>query len=136
MGHGGTHPCPPGPAEGTNSSQYLVMARGTDIRSIAISDRPANDREAVNSDNGGHKMQILVAAMPAILLVGCSQSAPIEDKGAGIANPASEHCVKMGGKVEIRKEASGEVGYCHLPDGRIVEEWKLFHSSTDDRAKP
>ena len=43
-----------------------------------------------------------------------------------IANPASEHCVKKGGKLEIVKEASGEKGMCHLPDGTVVEEWELF----------
>ena len=81
-------------------------------------------------------MRILIAVMPAILLVGCSKAAPIKNEGVGIANPASEHCVKIGGNIEIRKEANGEVGYCHLPDGRIVEEWTLFRSSTDDRATP
>lgn len=45
----------------------------------------------------------------------------------GIANPASEHCVAKGGKVEIKKNAEGaEYGICHLPDGTQVEEWELF----------
>ncbi|MDT1063660.1 DUF333 domain-containing protein [Paracoccus sp. CPCC 101403] len=48
----------------------------------------------------------------------------------GTPNPASAHCVTLGGKVEIRKEAGGEVGYCHLPDGRVVEEWALFRAQT------
>jgi putative hemolysin len=48
-----------------------------------------------------------------------------------MANPASVHCVKAGGRVEIRKEAAGEVGYCHLPDGRVIEEWQFFRSSQD-----
>ncbi|WP_293712509.1 DUF333 domain-containing protein [Stenotrophomonas sp. UBA7606] len=44
-----------------------------------------------------------------------------------MANPASEHCVKKGGKLEIRKNAEGaEYGVCHLPDGSQVDEWELF----------
>lgn len=45
-----------------------------------------------------------------------------------MANPASVYCIKIGGKLEIRKEKDGEAGYCHLPDGRVVEEWKLFRA--------
>lgn len=46
----------------------------------------------------------------------------------GMANPASTHCVEKGGKLEIRNEKAGAVGYCHLPDGRVIEEWKFFRS--------
>ncbi|WP_407865243.1 DUF333 domain-containing protein [Phyllobacterium phragmitis] len=46
----------------------------------------------------------------------------------GMPNPASVHCTDIGGRLEIRQEAQGQVGYCHLPDGRVVEEWKLFRS--------
>lgn len=80
---------------------------------------------------------------PALLLAlaGCSaQKAPESaappaapaapaPEAIGIANPASEHCVKLGGKLEIRSETGGQVGYCHLPDGRVVEEWALFRES-------
>ena len=51
----------------------------------------------------------------------------------GIANPASVYCIEQGGKLEIRKTANGEVGYCHLPDGRIIEEWAFFRSGTTDK---
>lgn len=58
------------------------------------------------------------------LLAGCSS---VESgQTAAIANPASEHCVKKGGRLEIVKEAAGEKGMCHLPDGTVVEEWELF----------
>ncbi len=41
-----------------------------------------------------------------------------------IANPASEFCVKMGGRLEIVKDSSGgEIGLCYLPDRCIIEEW-------------
>ena len=36
----------------------------------------------------------------------------------GMPNPASEFCVKQGGKLEIKKDKDGgEYGMCHLPDG-------------------
>ena len=54
---------------------------------------------------------------------------PANEPVVGMANPASVHCVKAGGRVEIRKEAGGEAGYCHLPDGRVIEEWKFFRSA-------
>ena len=56
---------------------------------------------------------------------------PANEPAIGIANPASVHCVKAGGRVEIRKETAGEVGYCHLPDGRVVEVWAFFRASED-----
>lgn len=45
----------------------------------------------------------------------------------GMANPASMHCVALGGKLEIRTDKDGgQYGMCALPDGRICEEWALF----------
>lgn len=49
-------------------------------------------------------------------------------KMVGMPNPASAYCVEQGGKLEIRRESAGEVGYCHLPDGRVIEEWTLFRA--------
>jgi putative hemolysin len=46
----------------------------------------------------------------------------------GLANPASAYCVERGGTIAIRDEAGGQVGYCSLPDGRVIEEWTLFRS--------
>ena len=45
---------------------------------------------------------------------------------AGIANPASTNCIKVGGSLEIVDENNGAVGYCHLKDGRVCEEWSLM----------
>ena len=50
--------------------------------------------------------------------------------GTGVANPASVDCLNRSGTVEIRNEANGQVGYCHLPDGRVCEEWALFRDKT------
>lgn len=52
---------------------------------------------------------------------------------AKMANPASVFCIEQGGKIEIRKTASGEVGYCHLPDGRVVEEWAFFRANAEKK---
>lgn len=50
------------------------------------------------------------------------KSAPV-----GLANPASKYCVSLGGKRETRKDAAGnESSVCHLPDGTVLDEWKLF----------
>lgn len=68
------------------------------------------------------------AIAPCLLITGCA-SAPPADEPVGLANPASTYCVEQGGKLEIRKEAKGETGYCHLPDGRVIEEWEFFRSS-------
>ena len=45
---------------------------------------------------------------------------------SSLANPASASCVKAGGTLEIKDEAAGQIGYCHLPDGRVCEEWALY----------
>ena len=66
-----------------------------------------------------------------LLLSGCSSKEP--DRTVTIANPASEHCVEKGGKLEIVKEESGEKGMCHLPDGTVVEEWELFRRDSPQK---
>ena len=47
---------------------------------------------------------------------------------AGIANPASTNCITLGGTLDIVDDAQsgGQVGYCHLKDGRVCEEWSLM----------
>ncbi len=45
---------------------------------------------------------------------------------AGSANPASRYCAEQGGRLEIRAEQAGQAGYCHLPDGSVLEEWQLY----------
>jgi len=63
-----------------------------------------------------------------LTVAGCASSPPPSQKSVGMPNPASVYCTEQGGTLEIRKEPSGETGYCHLPDGRVVEEWELFRS--------
>lgn len=50
---------------------------------------------------------------------------------AGIANPASVNCVETrGGTLEIKDGPNGQIGICHLPDGRACEEWGLFRDGS------
>ena len=56
--------------------------------------------------------------------------------GSGIANPASTYCVQNGGKVDIRKTAQGEVGYCVFPDKSECEEWAFMRGECRQGAKP
>lgn len=74
-------------------------------------------------------MKPIVLILP-LAVMACAPK-PANQPAIGMANPASVHCVKAGGRVEIRKETAGEVGYCHLPDGRVIEEWKFFRASQD-----
>lgn len=70
-------------------------------------------------------LPIFVLLLSLSLLVAC---VPVTAPGAGIANPASQNCVAQGGKLEIRQEAGGEVGYCVFADGSQCEEWALMRN--------
>ncbi len=48
------------------------------------------------------------------------------ESGMGLSNPASVFCGEQGGRLEIRTESGGEVGYCVFPDGSECEEWAFF----------
>ena len=49
---------------------------------------------------------------------------------AGMANPASVACVNAGGKLEIKKDATGgEYGMCTFANGTSCEEWALFRTT-------
>lgn len=64
-------------------------------------------------------------------LTACSTAQTQQDTTPklGMANPASQYCVDQGGKLSIKNEANGQVGYCHLPNGRVIEEWEFFRKS-------
>lgn len=66
----------------------------------------------------------LLAGLAALPLWGVG-SAPAAET-VGLANPASVHCLGAGGRLEIRTEQAGEVGYCLFADGSECEEWALF----------
>ena len=47
----------------------------------------------------------------------------------GLANPASEYCIAQGGKLVIKNEKNGQIGYCTLPNGSEIEEWALYRAN-------
>ena len=78
-----------------------------------------------------------------IFIAGCTQQTPrgttptttitammtVAPSSAGIANPASVNCGKMGGTTEIKKNADGsEYGMCTFQNGTSCEEWALFRN--------
>ena len=75
-------------------------------------------------------MKHLALLLSTAALAACSADKVGQEVPAvGIANPASEFCVKQGGKLEMKKDKDGgEYGVCHLPDGSVVEEWAYFRS--------
>lgn len=77
--------------------------------------------------------QIIWMGAVLLALTGCAtQNAETSAPKIGMANPASQYCVEQGGKLEIHNESNGQVGYCHLPNGQVVEEWALFRSSQSE----
>ena len=69
---------------------------------------------------------IILSLAAATVLSACSAS-ETQESPIGMANPASEFCLKQGGKSEIKKDKDGgEYGVCHLSDGTVVEEWEYF----------
>ena len=75
--------------------------------------------------------KILGFALCTLILTGCqsSKSVAVPTASLGMANPASVYCVEQGGTLEIRNETEGQIRYCHLPDGQVVEEWALFRAN-------
>lgn len=72
-------------------------------------------------------MKICMPVLLSFLVSGCITSqAHREESTSHMANPASQHCQAVGGKSEIVKTATGEVGYCTLPSGEHSEEWALY----------
>lgn len=69
----------------------------------------------------------LVMSLMALSLSACAQAAgPADPPSVGMANPASVHCVRQGGRVDIRNGPGGQYGVCVFQDGRQCEEWALF----------
>lgn len=65
--------------------------------------------------------------LPKPLACGIALGLMLSSPVLAMNNPASAFCLDMGGKRETLKDASGaDMSVCHLPDGRIIEEWTLF----------
>jgi putative hemolysin len=75
-------------------------------------------------------IQIICTTMTLVIIsMGClPKPTPETTKpSVGIANPASENCVKEGGTLSILKSGSGgEYGVCIFEDNRQCEEWAMF----------
>lgn len=71
--------------------------------------------------------KIILLSCMAVFATGC-ETKNKEGKAVGMANPASQYCVEVGGTLEIVKSEDGERGMCHLPDGAVIEEWELFRA--------
>jgi putative hemolysin len=66
-----------------------------------------------------------------LIAVGIYWYIALRPKPAGLANPASVHCEQtLGGTLEIVNTSAGQVGYCHLQNGSVCEEWDLYRSGT------
>lgn len=78
--------------------------------------------------------KIIAMAGMGILISACTSTpqTTTEPPKIGLANPASEYCVKQGGRLELRNEQNGQVGYCHLPDGKVIEEWVFMRSEQSE----
>ncbi len=69
--------------------------------------------------------KLLALTLATLVLTACAT--PEAAPPASLPNPASAHCLKVGGQLEIRRDDQGaESGYCHLPSGHVVEEWALL----------
>jgi putative hemolysin len=52
---------------------------------------------------------------------------PTEESAAGLANPASENCVALGGTLAIEERGDlGQIGVCYFEDNLLCEEWALL----------
>ncbi len=82
-------------------------------------------------------MRNFALLLPVLAIAGCGTVQSVkstimptdEERAASMPNPASANCVRQGGRLSIQNESGGQVGYCHLPDGRVIEEWLLFGTS-------
>lgn len=73
----------------------------------------------------------LSGMLATLLLAGCTSVTQNHDHKPvlGMVNPASQYCVSQGGKLELRTEAQGQVGYCHLKNQQVIEEWEYYNMS-------
>lgn len=66
------------------------------------------------------------AGAPAPATAPPDAAAPAAPPAQGMANPASVHCEKNGGRLEIITEPAGEVGVCVFADGSRCREWDFY----------
>ncbi|MGY6770194.1 putative hemolysin [Komagataeibacter xylinus] len=78
----------------------------------------------------GRNILTRLAALGAIVALGActGHHGPAQAARIGMPNPASAYCLHLGGRLEARTSPQGTTGWCHLPDGTVMEEWALFRS--------
>ena len=74
------------------------------------------------------RFPLTVLASGLLLLGGCGKTTE-PTPAIGMANPAAVYCAQQGGKSEPVTSAAGQSSNCHLPDGRVVEEWALYRAA-------
>lgn len=86
-------------------------------------------------------LAVLTASVTAILITACGtelaakdEAVPVsttvpEEQPIGMPNPASVYCEQQGGTLEMREGDGGTAGYCHLPDGTVIEEWAFWRQN-------
>ena len=80
------------------------------------------------------KVLIVSLILLAIVIVGCAKKSVEPSKSTdngnapvSMANPASQNCEKVGGRLSIMKRGDGgEYGVCLFEDNRQCEEWTLM----------
>lgn len=75
-----------------------------------------------------NKIRTVFWVLATLQLVACTPQHSAM-KLPGMANPATNWCVKVGGEPSQVNTEAGVVGYCTLPSGERVEQWKLYHQS-------
>lgn len=76
----------------------------------------------------GRSALMRFATLGAIVVLGActARHGPAQAARIGMPNPASAYCQHVGGRLEMRTSPQGTTGWCHLPDGTVMEEWALF----------
>ncbi|MFW2176454.1 MULTISPECIES: DUF333 domain-containing protein [unclassified Moraxella] len=65
-----------------------------------------------------------------ITLIACTQHTKPMPSISKIANPASEFCVKVGGKSAIKTDTKGnQYGVCQFSNGQEADEWEFYRES-------
>ena len=73
-------------------------------------------------------VQTTVQTVAAVVTTTATET-PAAAGTAGMANPASVNCGKIGGTTEIKTATDGgQYGMCTFPNGTSCEEWALFRN--------
>jgi putative hemolysin len=67
-----------------------------------------------------------------LIVAGCGAGQSTSAPSSQLANPASENCIKQGGKLTIEKRGDGgEFGVCWFQDALQCEEWALMNGDCE-----